>query len=223
MNALLMNPFARPSSADMHDNPFRNARFARLLQIVDEVSSAGSPVRILDLGGTLEFWTTKPDLWQGRDIHVTLINMFPQTAPDARFTCLVGDACATGFPDKSFDIVFSNSVIEHVGRWRDMGRMAGEARRLASRYFIQTPYYWFPLEAHSRFPFFNLLPEPWRIRLIMAKGSGFYGRASNLDEAMEHVENATLLDLKRFHHLFPDAVIERERVLGMTKSLIAIR
>jgi 2-polyprenyl-3-methyl-5-hydroxy-6-metoxy-1,4-benzoquinol methylase len=218
-----MNPFTRPTNVEMHNNKFRNARFTRFLGIVDDVASTVSPVRILDLGGTLDFWLTTPELWQGRDFHVTLINMFPQTPPDDRFTCVIGNACATDFADQSFDIVISNSVIEHVGRWRDMGRMANEIRRLAPRYFIQTPNYWFPLEAHSRFPLFHMMPEPWRIRLILARGTGFYGKANNLDEAMEHVENAILLDSKRFQHLFPDAVIERERVLGMTKSLIAIR
>ncbi len=40
---------------------------------------------------------------------------------------------------------------------------------------------------------------------------------------MDHVENAVLLDSRRFRHLFPDAHIERERAFGMTKSLMAIR
>ena len=218
-----MNPFTRPTSEQVHDNKFRNARFARFLQIVDDVAATVPEVRILDLGGTVNFWTSKPGLFDGRNLHITLINMFPQTAPDEHFTCLVGDACATGLEDQSFDIVHSNSVIEHVGRWREMSRMAQEARRLAPRYFVQTPNYWFPLEAHSRFPLFNMLPEPWRIRLIMSRGAGFYGKAKNLDEAMDHVENAVLLDSRRFQHLFPDAMIERERVAGMTKSLMAIR
>lgn len=219
----MLNPFKRPTAAEMHDNAFRNARFARFLRIVDEAAAKASVVRIVDLGGTLPFWLTKPELWQGRNVHITLINMFPQVAPDDRFACIEGNACATGLADNSFDIVHSNSVIEHVGRWREMSAMAQEVRRLAPRYFIQTPNYWFPVEAHSRFPLFNMLPEPWRIRLVMTTGAGFYGKVATMDEAMEHVENAVLLDFRRFRHLFPDAKIERERVLGFTKSLMAIR
>ncbi len=101
--------------------------------------------------------------------------------------------------------------------------MASEIRRLAPRYFIQTPNYWFPVEAHSRFPLFNILPEPWRLVLLLKRGAGFYAKSKNIDEAMAFIEDATLLDHRRFHYLFPDATIERERVMGLTKSLIAIR
>lgn len=219
----MLNPFKRPGNVEMHTNRFRNARFARFLKLVDEASKPGAPVRILDLGGTADDWMMKSDLWSDRNLQITLLNMFPQEPPDDRFACIEGNACATGLADNAFDIVYSNSVIEHVGGWKEMSRMAGEVRRLAPRYFLQTPNYWFPVEAHSRFPLFNMIPEPWRLSLLLWRGAGFYAKSKDVDEAMGFIEDARLLNMRQLSHLFPDATIERERVAGLTKSLIAIR
>jgi hypothetical protein len=53
---------------------------------------------------------------------------------------------------------------------------------------------------------------------------GSYPRAETLDDAMRFVEDAILIDAPRFRSLFPaPARIEKERVLGITKSFIAIR
>ncbi|MEZ5818429.1 MAG: methyltransferase domain-containing protein [Hyphomicrobiaceae bacterium] len=219
----MLNPFRRPTNVEMHDNRFRNARFARFLELVDQTAKPGASVRILDLGGTVDDWILKEELWGARDFHITLLNMFPQEVPDDRFASVVGNACATGLADNAFDVVYSNSVIEHVGRWKEMSKMAGEIRRLAPHHFVQTPNYWFPVEAHSRFPLFNVIPEPWRLSLLLSRGAGFYAKSKDVDEAMGFIEDAILLDRRRFSYLFPDSLIERERVFGLTKSLIAIR
>ena len=167
---------------------FRRQRFGRFMRLVDETLQTKSICNILDVGGTASFWTDNYSLWQGRNIYVPLLNLQPERVPDERFRSLQGTACATGFADGQFDVVHSNSVIEHVGRWRDMKCMAAEVRRVAPRYFVQTPNFWFPLEAHTRFPLFQVLPEPWRVRLVQARTNGYYPRATTLDEAMAHVE-----------------------------------
>ena len=129
----------------------------------------------------------------------------------------------TGGGDNAFDVVHSNSVIEHVGLWSNQRRMAQEVRRLAPRYFVQTPNFWFPLEPHFRMPFIHWLPEPWRAAILMRRACGFYPRARSFDEAQQILEDARLLNVKAMAALFPDATIECERFAFVTKSIIALR
>lgn len=64
-------------------------------------------------------------------------------------TYVSGDACcAPQYPDKSFDVVFSNSVIEHVGDDEKQAQFALEVRRIGKSYWVQTPSKYFPIEAH---------------------------------------------------------------------------
>jgi hypothetical protein len=74
------------------------------------------------------------------------------------------------------------------------GRLASNVRRLAPAYFVQTPYFWFPIEPHFRFPFFHRLPESWRYRLIMMRDLGYIRKASSVSDAVRRVQSAILLD-----------------------------
>jgi hypothetical protein len=141
-----------------------------------------------------------------------------------QFHSLTGDASDLGdLDDMSYDLVHSNSVIEHVGSWDRMMRMAANVRRLAPRYYVQTPNFWFPLEPHFRAPFFHWLPEQIRYRIYMHRSLGFRGRAPSVDAAMRSIQGACLIDQAQMRALFPDAQIKRERFCLMTKSWMAIR
>jgi hypothetical protein len=208
----------------INHNSFRKARLKRFLSIVDEIIAAKGKCDILDVGGDAAYWQGLEPLWRDRNLHFTLINVESEPVQDARFTSMAGDARAlVQFKDQSFDLVHSNSVIEHVGGWRDQWRMAQEIRRLAPRYFVQTPNFWFPLEPHFRAPFIHWLPEPWRVSIFMRWSCGFHPRARTAGEARQMIDDARLVDARAMSELFPDAVIERERVVGLTKSLIAVR
>lgn len=203
---------------------FRRRRFSSFLGLVDAVIAEKGEAHVLDIGGTYSYWQGLAPLWGGQPLRFTLINLDPEPVSDVRFVARPGNACAMpDLADRSFDIVHSNSVIEHVGRWADMRAMAREVGRLAPRYFVQTPAFGFPVEPHFRAPFFHWVPEPWRIRLARTMPLGFYPRARDLDEAMRFVEDAALLDYRRMRELFPDAEIVKERFFGLTKSFIAIR
>ncbi|MGX1096946.1 class I SAM-dependent methyltransferase [Amorphus sp. MBR-141] len=208
-------------------NRFRARRFALFRALLDEVLAglpAGETCRVLDIGGTAGYWDAFGADLPWERLSVTLTNLTAQDTQGSPVRSVVGDARSMPeFADGSFHIVHSNSVIEHVGRWRDMKAMAGEVRRLARAYFVQTPYFWFPIEPHARTPFVQFLPEPLRYRLFMTRRNGFYAKATDVSHAMDMIQDANLLDRSQMRALFPDADIRAERAFGLIKSLIAIR
>lgn len=132
--------------------------------------------------------------------------------PNIRF--VQGDGCDLPFDDGSFDVAFSNSVIEHVPAGEQQ-RFAAEVRRVAPRYFVQTPNKWFPIEPHYQLPLFQFLPVRARRFLTDHLQLGWQAKGS--------AEKITLLSARDMRRLFPDAEIRRERLLGLTKSLMAVR
>jgi len=191
-------------------------RFKKLL-----LNIKANHLKILDIGGTIPFWKSFPDLYKNDRISITIVNINTDEIRDENLHLISGDACALPFQDNSFSVVHSNSVIEHVGHWREMERMAAEVQRLASCYFVQTPNMWFPIEPHFKLPFVHWLPEQTRASIVQATG-----RSSKFETAREatlYVQRISLLSTNQMRCLFPDAHIWKERYLGFTKSLVAER
>jgi hypothetical protein len=135
----------------------------------------------------------------------------------------MGDARAMPqFAAKSFDVVFSNSVIEHVGDYANQRRMADEIRRVGQRYFVQTPNKRFPIEPHFLVPWFQYLPTGTRSWLLSRFDVGWYRRMPDRAAARAEIESIQLLTRKRFSDLFPGATIRDEKFVGLTKSFVAI-
>lgn len=203
---------------------FRERRFRTLLPTIDAIIAKKGACRIADIGGTKYYWDLAGDFVSTRPVEIHLINREPAPEAAGKFANVTGDATKLGdLDDMSFDFVHSNSVIEHVGGWRDMNAAAREIRRLAPAYYVQTPNFWFPYEPHFRCAFFHWLPEQVRYRLVMRFALGFSDRKTNLDEAITRVHSARLIDRNQMQALFPDAEHLSERICGMSKSLIAIR
>jgi 2-polyprenyl-3-methyl-5-hydroxy-6-metoxy-1,4-benzoquinol methylase len=196
----------------------RRARFALFLSLLSRIDGH---VEILDIGGTQEFWTLMTDGDAG-DVRVTLLNIEQQVVTSNRFISAVGDARAMPqFADKSFDIVFSNSVIEHVGSYYDQKRMATEVMRVGKRYFVQTPNKRFPLEPHFLFPWFQYLPGAAKAQLVHRFDVGWYKRIPSLEAARAEVDSIQLLTRTRFANLFPGGTLHTEKLFGLAKSFVA--
>jgi len=203
-------------------NPFRLGRMRLFLSLLP-AKSAG-PIRILDIGGTTQYWRAMQDLWEHLPLSITIVNLDAEPRDEGVLSVRPGNACnLTEFEDNSFDAVHSNSVIEHVGHWPEMAAMAGEVRRLAPTYYLQTPNYWFPVEPHYRALGYHWLPESARAALLTRWRLGFRGPSPTFDAAMRDVQTVNLLTSRQLKALFPDANIQSERVLGWPKSLIAVR
>jgi hypothetical protein len=196
----------------------RRARFAMFESLLDRLEG---PLEILDIGGTQEFWTLMSSLKQ-RDLKVTLLNIEHQAVTSSRFVSAVGDARAMPeYRNGQFDVVFSNSVIEHVGSYGNQRRMAQEVQRVGKHYWVQTPNKRFPLEPHFLFPFFQYLPAGLRAQMVHRFDVGWYKRIPSLEKAREEVDSIQLLTRRKFADLFPGATIHEEKLFGLTKSFVA--
>jgi hypothetical protein len=198
----------------------RQRRSWLIKSLIRKIYEEKGSCRILDLGGKAAYWSAVGRKYlYDHGAQITLLNLeAEEVRPDPLFHSLGGDACATGFPDNAFDLVHSNSTIEHVGDWERMVAFAAETRRLAPAYYLQTPYVWFPVEPHFRLPIIHWLPEQVRARILLKRGGH-----DNFATAMERVQSARLLDRRQTKTLFPDAELVSERFYGLTKSIMAYR
>lgn len=194
----------------------RRRRFELVTSMVD---SLPRPAKILDVGGTQAFW--EEIAGNRTPVEVCLLNLEPQDVTRPQFRSVVGDARdMRQFADKAFDLVFSNSVIEHVGGFDDQRRMASEIMRVGRRYVVQTPNRNFPIEPHFVFPFFDALPVWTKVWLVMHFSLGWYPRIEDEHVARRAVTSIRLLTHGELVRLFPGATICCERVLGLTKSFL---
>lgn len=216
--------YANPTSLGSR---LRKRRSALLLTLLEECAKDHKELRVLDIGGTVHYWNLLPEhILRDLKVRVTILNL-PGTEIGATqnpmFDYAVGDGCDLGqFGDDEFHIAHSNSVLEHVGDWTKMSAFANETKRVAKRYFVQTPNYWFPVEPHCMTPFFHWLPKPTRVYLVHNFALGNWPRRSDVGSAVEAVESARLLNRKMFAALFDSANVHIERLALLPKSLIAI-
>lgn len=216
----------------MYDSPgslrhrLRLRRLEPLLQMMQAVHREAGAVRVIDIGGTARYWGLVPqDLLDRWAVTITVVNLPGSALPpdDGRFRFVCADGCdLSAFADQSFDIAHSNSVIEHVGDWSRMKAFAAETRRVARRFFVQTPNYWFPVEPHCMMPFVHWLPKPLRLWGVMHLRLGQWPRADSVDAGMRAVESARLLSRKMLAALFPEATLLNERLYLLPKSYTAV-
>lgn len=184
------------------------------------------PMRILDVGGTEAYWR-QVTLTEAVELEIVLLNLSLVQTTDPRFTSIAGDACdLSAFPDATFDIVFSNSVIEHVGDVVRQQQMAREIARVGRRYYVQTPNRRFPIEPHYLLPLFQFYPKWLKIfalRFFALQMSGGQLRRRQLDREQAAIEadSIRLLDRGELQKLFPGATIWAERLGPFSKSYVA--
>jgi SAM-dependent methyltransferase len=196
--------------------PGRLQLFYRLLSITPDT-------RVLDLGGGSYFWDLARTV--GFPLpRITVLNIRPAEAHARPYLYwVVGDARATPFEDFAFDIVFSNSLIEHLGDASSQKQFAHEVRRLAPNYFVQTPDKRFPIEPHLLAPFVHWFPESIRRPAIRNFTVwGLLNRPSS-EKCEELAREIHLLSGPGMRSLFPDGQLIIERFMGLPKSVIAFR
>jgi hypothetical protein len=216
MTNILFKKIADMREADSLITQLRRRRYALFRTLLDRLPR---PVRLLDVGGTQFFW--KMIGFDGDPgLDVTLLNLEAGWARPG-FRSIAGDARdMRQFADHEFDVVFSNSVIEHVGDQVAQQQAAREIKRVGKRYFVQTPNRHFPLEPHFFFPGFQFLPLPTRIWLLQHFDLGWYKKIPDYTAARQEVETIRLLSRRDVMRLFPEGTLYNERFAGLTVSFV---
>jgi SAM-dependent methyltransferase len=169
--------------------------------------------RILDVGagagGALERFNLTNEI-----VAIDLEPLESDWMANPNVTVQVADATRLPFADREFPVAFSSSVIEHIPK-ELQAAFASEVGRVARRYYVQTPNRYFPIEPHYQLPLFQFLPERVRRALNKRFTLGWKEKGK--------WEEINLLSARDLRRLFPDAEIHRERLFGLTKSLMVVR
>ena len=176
-------------------------------------------MNVLDVGGDdMANWNFLKDI-----PHLTFANIAkrPINLPNC-VNYIQADARYLPFDENAFDLVFSNSVIEHVGTFEDQKRMAEEIRRVGRSYYVQTPNFWFPVEPHLITPFIHWLPK--QLRKILMKNFTIWGWITrpSRDYCENFVNMTRLLKMSEMRTLFPNGEFQPEKLFGMNKSIIVV-
>jgi hypothetical protein len=185
---------------------FRKRRFKHFLE-----RFAGCRT-IVDVGGDHTIWKII-----GRKNGVVVVNVWAPSERD-EIPYVLADGCQLPLADKSIDLAFSNSAIEHVGNFENQVRFAAEMSRVGRQLYCQTPSRLFPVDPHLSAFFLHWLPKsfltPFVLRYFTFNG-WLLGRPYEYD--------VTWLPKSRLRQIFPECTIETERFLGLPKSYIVTR
>lgn len=199
---------------------FRGKRFYFFKELIKTLNP---PLDILDVGGRETVW--KKEFYSSQkdfdDIKVTILNLTKTPVNHPNLKSVVGNATnLKQYHDHQFDVIFSNSVIEHVGNYENQQQMANEIQRVGKRYFIQTPNRYFPIEPHFLFPFYQFFPMWLKVWLISHFDLGWRKKTTDRAKAIEIANSVRLLTKKELKHFFPKANIFEEKFGCFTKSFI---
>lgn len=205
-----------PQRATSVSARFRAARWEKFREVFPDIGG----MRVLDLGGMPDYWKGAPV----RPAHVVTVNLWDSDVDEPRIDHHQGDAL--DLPESvlrdNFDLVVSNSLLEHLGGHSNRQRFAYIAHTAAPRQWVQTPYRYFPIEPHWLFPGLQFLPFAAKVAVTKRWRFG-HMQATTDEQAVERVNEVELIGIRQMQAYFPAADVWLERVAGLPKSLVAIR
>jgi hypothetical protein len=210
----------KPAIITALEQSARRRRFAAFSHLFATIACVERPTKILDVGGTWNYWRQMNWTALG-NFEVVLLNVVAQDGLPASFKSVVADGRnLSDYGSQEFDVVYSNSAIGHVGTFADQERMAKEIRRVGRSYFLQTPNQRFIIDWRTLMPCFHFLPITYQAWCLRHFRVGTYPRVDDYSSALHlagRVRNVTFKELQR---LFPGGTIVRERVMRLTKSFV---
>jgi SAM-dependent methyltransferase len=207
-----LSDISRKRKIALFNNTFHPTEQTKILDVGAEIDpKCNSTLQFIDLYP----WKRRISALNMSEDHIAKIKqVYPEI--DSR----VGDACALPWSDKSFDIVYSNAVIEHVGDFEKQKLMAKEIMRVGKAWFITTPNRWYPFEFHIRLPLVTWLPGN------AYKQVGRIIRYSHLRKryafGIGRVANLRLMSARELRQCFSNSRIIKLRVTFMAETLIVV-
>lgn len=208
-----------PYDSTSYLGKLRRQRWELLLRFFPNLSE----MSVLDLGGSPEAWVAAPV--QPKALTVLNIESRQMVDSGSDAELVQGDACEVTrrLAGRRFDLVYSNSLIEHVGGHFRRQQLAREITEIADRYWVQTPSRYFPVEPHWWLPGLQFLPVRLRVWVTRHAAVGpRTSRGASVAASVDSVQWVELLSATELQAYFPDAAVLRERFAGLTKSLIAL-
>lgn len=193
------------------------------MELLDRVFSLTGTERILDIGGQVgrgsdQILDRHPAKDRLAAVNVDVKHLADVRAAYPEALACKADARRLPFRDESFDLVFSNAVIEHVGSLEDQAAMAREVARVGRAWFLTTPNRWYPFEFHTRLPLIGWLPEPWMTRISRLWSYNHVRR-----RYQRGVGGGTRLMTRReLRRLFPSSHVIASRVTFYPETLIVV-
>jgi hypothetical protein len=121
-----------------------------------------------------------------------------------------------------YDLVFSNSLLEHLGGHARRQRFADIVQESAPAWWIQAPCRYFPIDPHWVFPGFQFLPFRARVFVSQHWGTLHSGGQPDRAAAAELVASVELISATQMRACFPTSEIWFERIAGVPKSIVAV-
>jgi len=147
------------------------------------------------------------------DIEIVMLHDLKRKYPEVQ--CIVADAKALPFKNKSVNILFSNAVIEHVGSISYQHKFAEEIQRVSEKYFVTCPNKYFPFEFHYRLPFYQFIPKSVQKWLFDKFHIGLWYE--------NKWEDINLLSARQLKKYFPGTTIVKQRVTLCAETLICYK
>jgi SAM-dependent methyltransferase len=176
----------------------------RKWRIFTEEFQPRSHLRILDVGFTDKEFTVSDNYLEKHYPYPNMITAlsideprhFRERYPEV--TALAYDGKHIPFDDDSFDVCWSNAVIEHVGDSAAQLQFLKELMRTAKAVFLTTPNRYFPVEVHTRTPLLHFLPKSTFDRYLRLVRKPW--ATGNYMSLLSRSDIKTLLDLAGAKH-----------------------
>jgi hypothetical protein len=210
----------------------RRTRERRARLFFERIAWLARPAHVIDLGGAADFWRTW-GLGEGDGLIVTLVNNhesdtdhvsgeLPFFMQEISADAAELDARALG----RHDLVFSNSMLEHLPDAEGRARLCRNIEASGRPYFIQVPNKYSPIDPHfphPLVPFFGAYPQPLKALLMTASGLGAGKRSGSYADAVKRLRHYNPLCASDLKRLFPSGTLLKEQTFGLTLSLVIHR